>query len=46
MLNFLENELNIKNLQMMLQGQLILPGDEAYESARGSGMGRQTVIPL
>ena len=35
MLNFLENKLTIKNLQTLLHGQLILPGDEAYESARG-----------
>jgi len=35
MLHFLENELTIGNLQTLLHGQLILPGDEAYESARG-----------
>jgi len=35
MLHFLENELTITNLQTLLHGQLILPGEEAYESARG-----------
>jgi hypothetical protein len=35
LLNFIENELAIKNLQTVLHGQLIIPGNEAYESARG-----------
>jgi len=35
MLNSIENELAIKNLQTLLHGQLIIPGTEAYESARG-----------
>ena len=35
MLNSIENELTIENLQTLLHGQLIIPGTEAYESARG-----------
>jgi FAD/FMN-containing dehydrogenase len=35
MLHFLENEMTMTNLQTLLRGQLILPGDEAYERARG-----------